>query len=118
MARTLEPIAFPPEAKAFEKTLRPKIASIGPGEHSLHRELRKRVLHHRPNRLRRIPLALMGRRKRESKLGFAGAGGAGAKSNVPNQSGRGCGTHCELKPGARRPRREVLQARDELAAPR
>jgi len=56
----LEPQALPelairPEAEALEKTLRSKIACICPGEHSVHREFLKRVLHYRPKGLCRIP---------------------------------------------------------------
>ena len=45
---TLEPcalpkFALPPEGQPLEKALRPKVARIGPGEHSVHLELGKRV---------------------------------------------------------------------------
>jgi hypothetical protein len=110
---TLEPcalakLALSPDTKALKKALRPKVACICPGEHSVHCELPKRVLHHGSNRLRGIPLTLMGWSEREPKLGLAGLRSTGTNGNVPNESPRRCETHRELKPGVRCPWREVL----------
>jgi hypothetical protein len=55
----LAELAFPPEAETLEKTPRSKVACVRTGAQPVHLEFLKPVLHHRPNGLRRIPLALM-----------------------------------------------------------
>ena len=115
---TLEPcalpeLALPPEAKALKKPLRRKIARIGSGHDSMHRELKKRVLHARPNCLGRIAVTLVCHSQREANLGVAAVGPTGAKANVSDESARCCENHGKLKPSARCPRREPLKARDE-----
>ena len=79
----------------------------------MHREWPERVLQNRPNCLRRVTLALMGGSEREPELHLTGVG-PGAKCDVPYQRVRPGEAHGELKPRAGYPRREVVQARDEL----
>jgi hypothetical protein len=88
---TLEPRALPelallPEAKALEKALRRKVARICPGDHSMHRELTKRVVHDRPNRLRRIAVTLLCRSQREANLGLPAVGPRSTKADVSYES--------------------------------
>ncbi len=111
--RALPQFSLPPERKALKETLRANIAYISLGKNSMQRELLERVSNHRSNGLGSESLTLMDGSEREPKLGLAGVSPTGAKSNVPNESARGLETHGELKPRARRSRRDVMQARDE-----
>lgn len=111
--RALPQFALPPEAKALKEMLRANIVYISLGKNSMQRELLERVSNHRSNGLGSESLPLMDGSEREPKLGLASVSLAGAKSHVPNESARRLETHSELKPSARRPRRDVMQARDE-----
>ena len=64
----------------------------------MHREFLERVVHHRPNSLGRIPLAVVRRIECEAKLGLPTVGLTRVKSHIPNESPGGWETHGKLKP--------------------